>query len=255
MRPHDPGRVDALLREAGAAAAWPVTPELRAPVLARIAAGGPAETASARSGRRPAVRLGRALAVALLALLLLAGVATALGIRLPGFEILFVDDLPPAGTGLDLGAPLAIEEALALDAPRLIVPAALPAPDSAFEIREGSMRVVTLAYRAEAGQPTLAGSDLALTVTAVTGDAEEGLIRKLLGPGSTLDAVTVNGAPAWWIEGAPHEILVMRPGGSVGVLRSALVGDTLVFARDGTLYRLESALGRDATIAIAESMR
>jgi hypothetical protein len=39
------------------------------------------------------------------------------------------------------------------------------------------------------------------------------------------------------------------------VLRSALAGDTLVFARDGTLYRLESALGREATIAMAESMR
>lgn len=252
MTPHETGRVEALLREAGAAAAWPATPELRAPVLARITAG---EPPSAGTLRRPALRLGRALAVAVLALLLLAGVATALGIRLPGFEILFVDRLPPAGTGLDLGSPVSLEEALASGAPRVLVPSALPAPGAAFELRDAGMRIVTLAYRAEAGQPVLAGSDLALSVMAVQGEADANLIRKLLGAGSTLDAVRVDGAPGWWIAGAPHEILVRSPGGSVRVLRSALVGDTLVFARDGTLYRLESALGREATIAIAESMR
>jgi hypothetical protein len=47
----------------------------------------------------------------------------------------------------------------------------------------------------------------------------------------------------------------MRPDGTAGVLSAALAGDTLVFTRDGTLYRLESALGRDATLAIAASMR
>jgi hypothetical protein len=252
---HDPSHAESLLREAGRTAAWPVTPGLRAPVLARIIAPGATATASTRSSSPPALRVGRALAVALLALLLLAGVATALGIRLPGFEVLFVDDLPPAGTGLGLGSPVAVEEALALDAPRVLVPAGLPAPEGAFEIRDGSMRIISLAYRAEAGQPKLAGSDLALVVMAVTGDADEGLIRKLLGSGSTLDRARVNGAPGWWIAGAPHEILILRPGGSAGVLRSALAGDTLVFARDGTLYRLESALGREATIAMAESMR
>ena len=55
--------------------------------------------------------------------------------------------------------------------------------------------------------------------------------------------------------GAPHEIFIARPDGDVDMVTSALAGDTLVFARDGTLYRLESALGRDATIAIAESLR
>jgi hypothetical protein len=38
------------------------------------------------------------------------------------------------------------------------------------------------------------------------------------------------------------------------VVRSALAGDTLLFARDGTLYRLVSALGMDATLDIARSM-
>jgi hypothetical protein len=47
---------------------------------------------------------------------------------------------------------------------------------------------------------------------------------------------------------------VQQPDGDVGIVRSALAGDTLLFARGGTLYRLESALGKDATLEIARSM-
>ena len=45
-----------------------------------------------------------------------------------------------------------------------------------------------------------------------------------------------------------------QPDGDIGIVRSALAGDTLLFAREGTLYRLESALGKDATLEIARSM-
>lgn len=242
-------RTEALLRDAAAAAAWPVTPDLRAGVLARIAA---RPVPSSRSRFRPAAR---ALVLALLALVVLAGVAGALGYRLPGLDLLFVERLPPAGTGLDLGSPVPLGEASAIDRPRVLVPGDLREPDAAWVLGTGDQRIVTLAWRAAAGQPALAGSDLALTVMAVPGDTEAGLIQKLLGQGTTIEAVTVNGDHGWWIAGAPHEILVKRPDGTVGVLRAALAGDTLVFARDGTLYRLESTLGRDATLAVAGSLR
>ena len=64
----------------------------------------------------------------------------------------------------------------------------------------------------------------------------------------------MNGDRGWWVTGAPHEILIERPGGDIDSFSAAIAGDTLVFARDGTLYRLESALGKDATLAIARSM-
>jgi hypothetical protein len=64
----------------------------------------------------------------------------------------------------------------------------------------------------------------------------------------------VNGDPGWWVSGAAHELFVRQPDGDIGIVRSALAGDTLLFARDGTLYRLESALGKDATLEIARSM-
>jgi hypothetical protein len=256
-------RVESLLRESAAAAVWPPTPDLRSAVVARIARDGltplPAGGAGlARPTLTPRFRVARALAVALLALLVLAGVAAALGYRLPGFELVFVERLPsapPAGIGLDLGSPIPLADARALDRPHVLVPATLPEPDAAYELGAGDRRIVTLAYRATGDQPTLAGSDLALTVMAVPGDTDGGLVKKLVAEGSTIEAVQVAGSDGWWITGAPHEVLLLRPDGEVGVRASAHAGDTLVFARDGTLYRLESALGRDATIAIAESMR
>jgi hypothetical protein len=95
------------------------TPDLRDAVLARIAVatadGGSRATAIAGSGRRrddwrPAPRpagrpLLRALALALLAVVAIAGAATALGYRLPGLDIVFVPSIPPAGIPLDGRSP------------------------------------------------------------------------------------------------------------------------------------------------------
>ena len=253
----DERRLEARLRGAVAAVAWPATPDLRSAVLERIERDAlrPAAGPGAAHARPPALQLGRALLVALVALLVLTGVAAALGFRLPGLEILRTERLPPAGSGLDLGSPIPVEEALGFDRPRVLLPVALPPPDIAFELGAGDRRIVTLAYRATGGQATLAGSDLALTVSAVPGAADEGLIRKVVGKGATVEPVSVTGSAGWWIAGAPHGVFVLRPDGDVGDLPAALAGDTLLFARDGTLYRLETALGRDATIAIAESMR
>jgi hypothetical protein len=262
--------VEQQLRLAAATAAWPATPDLRAGVLARIEATRPGTAGdrvpspvppAPRSRLRPIA----ALALAMLALLVVAGVAAGLGFRLPGLEIVFVDRLPsvavpgsippPAGEGLNLGSPVPLAEAMSVEAPRVLVPAALPAPDTAYVVGSGDQRIVTLAWRAEPGQERMPFSDLALTVMAVPGGTNDSLIKKLVAPDTSIEAVIVGGDRGWWISGARHEFFVEQPDGDVGMLRASIAGDTLVFARDGTLYRLESSLGRDATIAIAESLQ
>jgi hypothetical protein len=229
-------------------------------VLARIAAtpavsraGSAASGAPSTHGRR--LRLVRALALAVIAALLIAGLATALGYRLPGIDILFVDELPPAGTGLDLGSPVPLAEARAGEPPRILVPAALPEPETAFVLGVGARRIVTLAWRAREGEPALPGTDLSLAVMAVPGYTDATFLTKMLGPGTTIEPVAVGGDRGWWIAGAPHDLLIRRSDGTAGALTSRLAGDTLVFARDGTLYRVESALGRDATLEAAASFR
>ncbi len=192
--------------------------------------------------------------MAVVAALALAGIAGALGLRLPGLDILLVDHLPPAGAGPDLGSPITIDDALTIDQARVLAPRSLPRPEQACSLGTGLGRIVTLAYRAQEGQPTLAGSDLALAVMAVPGGTDDAFVSKLPGPGTTIERVIVGGMPGWWIAGAPHEILIRRPDTTTAVLAPALAGDTLVFARDGTLHRLESALGRDPTIEVVDSM-
>jgi hypothetical protein len=279
------GRTEQLLRAAAAGASWPATPDARAAVVARIAdeglrpveGRGPVLDRALAGPTSSRIRVGRALAIALLALLVLAGVATALGYRLPGLDLVFVDRLPPLPTAVPagggggatapgttptpsptpvvLGSPVPLDEVLGRETPRVLVPAARPRPATAWVIGGGDRTIVTLAYPAGPGERTLGTSDLALTVMAVSGGTNDAMVTKMLTSDNEVEHVTVNGVPGWWITGPPHEIVIDRPGGDAGPLIAALAGDTLVFVRDGTVYRLESALGRDATIAIAGSMR
>lgn len=260
----DPRTLETRLLAAAEGAAWPATPELRGPVLARIEASrdlrGPVVARIAgtrpvppRVGRPPVLR---ALALALVAAIAVAGAAAALGFRLPGIDIVFVASppTPPAGTALDLGVPVPIDEALAAERPRVLLPAALPRPTTAWEVGAGDRTIVSLAWRAEPGQPTLEDSDLSLVLMAVPGTVDDGFLVKGLGPGTTIEPVNVGGDGGWWISGEAHELRFLRPDGDAGLLPTRLAGDTLLFSRDGTVYRIESALGRDATLAIAESL-
>ena len=127
--------VEMLLRAAATTATWPETPDLRTRVVARVAgaAGSTSLEPQTRPIRRPSVRRAVAVvALALVAALALAGVAGALGFRLPGVEILPVTSLPPAGAALDLGSPVPLDEARAFDQPRVLTPAAMPPPDVAY---------------------------------------------------------------------------------------------------------------------------
>ncbi len=286
MSGHDPrgldrdlrsGDVDARLIAAAASATWPATPplrdavlarlptplpDLRGPVVERIAGSRPTGTQPAgtqpagapgwRLARRPVVR---GLALAVLATLALAGVAAALGYRLPGLDVVFVASLPPAGAGLDLGSPVPVADARAAERPAVLLPSALRSPDAAWAAGAGNRRIVTVAWRARPGEPAIAGSDLSVLLMAAAGEADEAFLTKALPPGTHLERVAVGTDVGWWITGAPHELLFRRADGSAGELPSRLAGDTLVFSRDGTLYRFESALGRDATVALALTLR
>lgn len=253
-------KVEMLLRAAATTASWPETPDLRARVVARVSAVAapaapvaiPDPRANPPSSRR---RVLPALALALVAALAVAGVAGALGFRLPGLEIIRVQSLPPIEGAMNLGSPVPVADAAAIERPRVLLPPAMPEPDAAYVLGAGDRKIVTLAWRAVDGEPALPTSNLSLVVMAIPGSLDETLVTKLLDRGSTVEAVTVDGTRAWWITGAPHELLLLRPDGQAGVAYAALVGDTLVFERDGTVYRLESALGRDRSIEIAESLR
>ncbi len=53
----------------------------------------------------------------------------------------------------------------------------------------------------------------------------------------------------------PHVFWYLAPSGAVIEDSRRLVGDTLVWERDGVLYRIEGAISRAQALAIARSMR
>ncbi len=267
----DPGLapLDAALRAAAATATFPATPDLRGPVLVRIelAAGPRAGSREAGVGgprivsSRGRVGLVRGLLVAVVILLLFAAVAVAAGFRLPGLEILFGEATPASmrspGAEVGLGRPISLADAMALETPRVLVPAEprFARPDAVRSLATEAGSIVSLTYAAGVDLPSIPGTDIALIVMAVPGTTDEPLLRKVLGPGSTVEPVEIGGTRGWWISGASHELLVRRDDGTVSYVRVEIAGDTLVFARSGTLYRLESALGRDRTVEIALGLR
>ena len=238
----DDATLDRLLTDASLTIAWPPTPAL---------------DLRARRSRPRAVR--RAVFVALVALVLTAGAAIAAGaLGIGPLRILFSAALPspnvadtPLGTRLALGSRTTLDD----DGLRvaLLEPEALGSPDEVYRSSDG--RRVSLVWGVRDGLPATGGSRIGLLAMFLSGDLQPELIDKIAVESRvTIEPVTVRGHPGYWISGEPHVLRYLAFGGS-GVERTRLVGDVLVWDDGGTVVRLESALGRDATLALAETMR
>jgi hypothetical protein len=99
------------------------------------------------------------------------------------------------------------------------------------------------------------GQPIGLLVTESGGSVDQGLLAKVLGAGTTVEPVQVNGQTGYWISGRPHSLVILDTSGQPVEVTLRDVGDVLVWVQDGTLLRIESPLGLAATLRIAESMR
>jgi hypothetical protein len=248
----------ALLRDE---VAWPPTPDIAGAVAARIASEPrsarrravlplPA-TARAPGGSRAAtVAVAAALAVVVVA----ATLAAAPGVRariadwlgIGAVRIERVDRLPDAGPSAGLG----LGERTTLASARRTAPVPVPtitalgAPDAVYVDRRprgaGSASIV---YVARPGLPATTRRIGALLTMLPGGDP--GIVKKLLGSGTTVQSVDVDGAFGVFISGDAH--IVVPP--------NRLAGNTLLWVRGDTTYRLETALGRAAAMRLARSVR
>ena len=101
------------------------------------------------------------------------------------------------------------------------------------------------------------GDGVRLLVTQFPGRSadEPGLVKKLIGSGSSVDQFEVDGDAAVWIEGGPHVVLLAAPDGTIREENGWLAGNTLLLDRDGVTTRVEGALTRDQAVAIVRAMR
>jgi hypothetical protein len=226
----------------------PPTPDIAAAVAPRLV---PAPR------RRRASRARLALAV-LAAALALAAVALAADRFVFGGVAIVAHAPPPPRTrppdaGLALGARSTAAAARQALGHPLVGIRSLGAPVAIHVAPVGRTVEVTLVWPASARLPAIGRTRAGLLLTEFAGSTEPPFFLKRLGPETTVERVEVGGAVGYLIAGAPHEIEIADADGGFAEHRVHVAGNVLLWQRGPLTLRLESALGRDAALALARN--
>jgi hypothetical protein len=278
--------LEVALRALGQGLAWPAPPanaanDSAARARRRIEAGG------VRPGRwswrpGPARRpLGSSLGLAAAAVLVIAAIAAAIGLGLPGIRIVPTSSpiatapsvapstspvsagapsatlgpsptVGPLGWTLGLGEPVAVDTATTVVGIPVRLPPASDGPPAAAWLIDGRLSLVWPAGRRF---PTLREPGIGLILSEFRGSLDAGYFQKITGPQTTIETVRVGGSTGYWISGTPHEIVFVNANGDPVFDSRRIVGDTLMWTDGEVTLRLESSLDRDAAITLAESLR
>ncbi len=240
MPDHD---LELALAGCGRELAFPPTPDLVSAVARRLEA-----------VQRPRRTRRRMLVLAFALLLATAGVAAGVTAGLRGLGIAFVHKLPPVtpGAGLNLGLQVQQGEAQKLAGFRVLVPGPpLGRPDAWFVGNIDQSRLVTLVWTPAKGLPP-ARHGISVLVTETQGSVDPTFVKKLVGTGTRVDSITVNGAPGLWISGNPH-VIIWSDRGAFRQQIVRLVGDVIVWNQGGLLLRIEGARSRAEALRLARS--
>jgi len=252
------------LRDLGPILQYPPTPNLVVIVRSRLVA----------APRRPwwsSLAVPRRLALAAAAVLIVVGgllaipqtrdtIAHWFGVK--GVIINTVPSVPAVSQG-PLGGPLALGQGTTLVGAQagarfqVLVPTdpSLGQPDEVYLNQALPGGEVSLVYHARAGLPTASKTDVAILVMEIQGTTEKGSFGKMLGPGTTLTEVTVNGGPGYWIEGSPHAFFFTDASGAFHDETMRLATNTLVWQQGDRTIRIEGAAAEAQALQIAQSMQ
>jgi hypothetical protein len=238
---------------------WPATPDLAESVSRRLP--------SPVSRRRRPVIFRRSLAIALAALLILAGgvVAAVPGVRdavlelfgLQGATVERREQLPPAPrpAPLQLGERTTLAEARGSLAFDPLVPEAAGEPIGVFidtGVRGG---LFSLAYRPGDGLPRARSTNFGLLVSEFRGDLSPEYFGKTAGQATRIERLRIDGERAIWLEGAPHFFFYRAPGEPFREENLRIAQNVLLLERGNVLVRLEGAFDRDKAVELARSLR
>ncbi len=163
----------------------------------------------------------------------------------------------PIGKRLGLGDPTTLSAARAAVAWQVLVPGLLGAPDEVYLEAPPLGPVgddVALVYSARQGIPASNLTGVAMLVTEVRGKVTSDSFGKTLGPGTTLEVVTVAGHPGYWISGAPNVFFLIDAAGNIRYETLRLATNTLLIDEGGTIVRIEGDLTKAQALQIAASL-
>jgi hypothetical protein len=161
---------------------------------------------------------------------------------------------PSSPTSLNLGRLTTMAEAQREVRFTIAVPPQLGKPDAVYVASGPPGGEVALAYAPRPGIPLVRQTGLGVLITEFRGDLIPGFISKEIGPGTTLEEVSVNGNPGWWIAGQPHSIMVHVSPDTDNFETLRLATNTLVWAHGGVTYRIESDLSKADAMRLATGM-
>jgi hypothetical protein len=249
------GALERALMDLGRHLAYPEVGDLAPPVVERI--GGVRPLAPPRRTSR--TRRAAVLIAAVVTLLVGGALVASPGLRaallrffgLPGVRIEVGESPSPAGRGLDLGDRVSLEEVRARVKFTLAIPSALGDPDEVYLDTPPSRGMVSMVWRLGPGLPRASETGAGAVMTQFPARPDDRLIGKRVASG-TVVRVLVDGVAGYWVRG-PHSVFVRTEEGLVED-RARIAGNTLLWSRDGITYRLETALGMEAALAIARTV-
>jgi hypothetical protein len=164
----------------------------------------------------------------------------------------------PTPSPSELGSRLSLGQRTTLDDARsrvpfaIELPAALGPPDAVYVLETPPGGQVALVYAPRPDLPQASTTGVGLLVTEFQGSFRLG---KGLPEGTRLEELTVDGAHRYWLEGDPHVLFYLDARGQARNETTRLAGNVLAWDQGAVTFRIESALSKDAALAIATSMR
>ena len=195
----------------------------------------------------------------ILAAVLIAGVAAAIGIALGGLRILGSGEPPGSPLPPELVAERGLGERVTLDRAiakldGLLVPTDPALGDPDYVYYDAGTDAVALAWTARPGLPADPESGLGVVVTQFRADMGPQTFEKLLLEGAVVEQLVVGATTGYWVEGGQHLFYFRDADGNVVDATIRLVGTTLMWERDGYTVRIEGAPDVETAKRIAESM-
>lgn len=163
----------------------------------------------------------------------------------------------PLGQRLGLGQQTALPQARAALKWQLLVPTSLGRPDEVYvepAVDAPSGGEVTLVYGSRQGIPAAGETGVSVLITEARGSMNQQYFGKMLGPGTTIEPVTVEGSSGYWVSGAPHVFVFVDSHGDVRYETLRLATNTLLINVGGTVVRIEGNLTRTQALGIAASL-
>lgn len=175
--------------------------------------------------------------------------------RVPSFRSPSPSSASDPGTRLGLGRRVTLGEAQAGLPYGITFPQALGSPDEVFLIQPPEQKAVALVWLPRPDLPAAAETGVGALVIEAPGQAQRDLFLKMLGPDASLEQLSVNGNPGYWISGKPHGFFFLDPKGQPVEDTFRLAGNALIWNQGMLVVRIESALDRDQALHYAATMQ